>query len=166
MKHRAVWIFLLGVLVGIALSVLYKHFVTDRIMDRGGMENPDFAYPLDGDRTYVDNSALWPVLEGTWKSTDGRWQAVIGEESGIALSVDGETVLTSPLYFTYLQPGKVAWTEFRLDSYALIAPDGTALGKIADFCHDAWDGGSGALVFKLIRPDSSEETVTLLKTQE
>lgn len=40
MKHRAVWIFLLGVLVGIALSVLYKHFVTDRIMDRGGMENP------------------------------------------------------------------------------------------------------------------------------
>ena len=72
MKHRAVWIFLLGVLVGIALSVLYKHFVTDRIMDRGGMENPDFAYPLDGDRTYVDNSALWPVLEGTWKSTDGH----------------------------------------------------------------------------------------------
>ena len=73
MKRRAVWIFLLGVLVGIALSVLYKHFVTDQIMDRGGMENPDFAYPLDGDRTYVDNSALWPVLEGTWKSTDGRW---------------------------------------------------------------------------------------------
>ena len=61
MKHRAVWIFLLGVLVGIALSVLYKHFVTDRIMDRDGMENPDFAYPLDGDRTYVDNSALCPV---------------------------------------------------------------------------------------------------------
>ena len=44
MKHRAVWIFLLGVLVGIALSVLYKHFVTDQIMDRGGMENPDYAW--------------------------------------------------------------------------------------------------------------------------
>ena len=42
MKHRAVWIFLLGVLVGIALSVLYKHFVTDRIMDGGNMENPDY----------------------------------------------------------------------------------------------------------------------------
>ena len=111
MKHRAVWIFLLGVLVGIALSVLYKHFVTDRIMDRGGMENPDFAYPLDGDRTYVDNSALWPVLEGTWKSTDGRWQAVIGEESGIVLTADGETVLESPLHFTYLRPGKVFFTE-------------------------------------------------------
>ena len=85
MKRRAVWIFLLGVLVGIALSVLYKHFVTDRIMDRGGMENPDFAYPLDGDRTYVDNSALWPVLEGTWKSTDGRRQG--GQLCSAALRV-------------------------------------------------------------------------------
>lgn len=167
MRRRMIWVFLAGTLVGVSLSGLYKHFVTDRIMDGGGgMKNPDVILPLDGDHTYVDNDALWPVLEGTWESADGRRQAVIGEESGIALSVDGETVLTSPLYFTYLQPGKVAWTEFRLDSYALISPDGTALGKIADFCHDAWDGGSGALVFKLIRPDSSEETVTLLKTQE
>lgn len=167
MKRRMIWILLAGILVGITLSGLYKHFVTDRIMDGGnGMENPDAASLLDGDHTYVDNSVLWPVLEGTWESEDGRWQADIGEESGIVLSADGETVLASPLDFTYLRPGKVVWTEFRLDSYALIAPDGTALGKIADFCHDAWDGGSGALVFKLIRPDSSEETVTLLKTQE
>ena len=28
------------------------------------MENPDAAFPLDGDHTYVDNSDLWPVLEG------------------------------------------------------------------------------------------------------
>ena len=28
--------------VGIALSGLYRHFVTDRIMDGGNMENPDY----------------------------------------------------------------------------------------------------------------------------
>ncbi len=74
------------------------------------MENPDAAFPLDGDRTYVDNSDLWPVLEGTWEGENGRWQAVIGEESGIVLRADGETVLTSPLYFTYLRPDKADWT--------------------------------------------------------
>ena len=77
------------------------------------MENPDAAFPLDGDRTYVDNSDLWPVLEGTWEGENGRWQAVIGEESGIVLRADGETVLTSPLYFTYLRPDKADWTELE-----------------------------------------------------
>ena len=86
MKRRMVWILLAGILVGITLSGLYKHFATDRIMDGGdGMENPDAAFLLDGDHTYVDNSALWPVLEGTWESEDGRWQASISEESGIVL---------------------------------------------------------------------------------
>ena len=96
MKHRMIWIFLAGMLAGLILSGSYKHFVTDRIMDGGnGMENPDTAFLLDGDHTYVDNSNLWPVLEGTWKGENGRWQAVIGEESGIVLRADGETVLTS-----------------------------------------------------------------------
>ena len=40
MKHR-LWIFLAGMLAGLILSGSYKHFVTDRIMDWGGMENPD-----------------------------------------------------------------------------------------------------------------------------
>ena len=107
MRRRMIWVFLAGTLVGVSLSGLYKHFVTDQIMDGGGgMENPDVILPLDGDHTCVDNDALWPVLEGTWESADGRRQAVIGEESGIALSVDGETVLTSSLYFTYLQPAR------------------------------------------------------------
>ena len=115
MNRRLIWILLAGILVGLALSGLYKHFVTDRIMDGGdGMENPDAAFLLDGDHTYVDNDALWPVLEGAWESEDGRWQADIGEESGIVLSADGETVLASPLDFTYLRPGKVVWTELEV----------------------------------------------------
>ena len=84
MKRRMIWIFLTGALVGIVLSGLYKHFVTDQIMDGGnGMENPDQnLFLLDGDGTYVDNSLLWPVLEGTWESPEDGWQAIISEESG------------------------------------------------------------------------------------
>ena len=168
MKRRMIWIFLIGVLAGIALSGLYKHFVTDRIMDGGnGMENPDAASLLDGDHTYVDNSVLWPVLEGTWESEDGRWQADIGEESGIVLRADGETVLASPLDFTYLRPGKVVWTELEVEKRELVTPGGVLLGKIKDFGHEASDGeGSGTLELTLERPDESEETVTFQKKQE
>ena len=168
MKRRMIWIFLIGVLAGIVLSGLYKHFVTDRIMDGGdGMENPDAASLLDGDHTYADNDALWPVLEGTWESEDSRWQASIGEESGIVLSADGETVLTSPLHFTYLRPGKVVWTELEVEERELVTPDGASLGRIKEFGYEAADGeGSGTLTLKLERPDKGEETVTFQKTQE
>lgn len=44
MKRRMLWVFLVGILIGIALSGLYQHFVTNQIMDRGGMENPDYAW--------------------------------------------------------------------------------------------------------------------------
>ena len=166
MKRRMIWILLAGILVGLALSGLYKHFVTDRIMDGGNsMENPDAAFSLDGDHTYVDNSVLWPVLEGTWESEDGRWQADIGEESSIVLRADGETVLTSPLYFTYLRPGKVVWTELEVEKCELVTPGGASLGRIRDFGHEASDGeGRGTLTLTLT--DGSEETVTFQKTQE
>ena len=167
MKRRMIWILLAGVLVGLTLSGLYKHFVTDRIMDRGGMENPDVAFPLDGDRTYVDNAVLWSVLAGTWASADGRWQASIREDNGIVLSRDGETVLRAPLYFTYLQPGQIIWTEITLENCTLVTPDGVSLGEIKSFGHEAENGEpSGTLELKLERPDDSEETVTFRKTQE
>ena len=167
MKRRMIWILLAGMLVGLTLSGLYKHFVTDRIMDRGGMENPDVAFPLDGDRTYVDNAVLWSVLAGTWASTDGRWQAIIREDNGIVLSLDGETVLRTPLYFTYLQSGQIIWTEITLENGTLVTPDGVSLGEIKSFGHEAENGEpSGALVLRLERPDDSEETVTFRKTQE
>ena len=166
MKRRMIWILLAGILVGLALSGLYKHFVTDQIMDGGnGMENPDAAFLLDGDHTYADNSALWPVLEGTWESEDGRWQAVISEKDGLTLRVDGETVLASPLDFTYLRPGKVVWTELEVEERELVTPGGVSLGKIKDFGHEAPDGeDSGTLTLTLT--DGSEGTVTFQKTQE
>lgn len=167
MKRRMIWILLAGVLVGLTISGLYKHFVTDQIMDRGGMENPDVAFPLDGDRTYVDNAVLWSVLVGTWASADGRWQASIREDNGIVLSLDGETVLRAPLYFAYLQPGQIIWTEITLENCTLVTPGGVSLGEIKSFGHEAENGEpSGTLELKLERPDDSEETVTFRKMQE
>ena len=52
MKRRMIWILLAGILVGLALSGLYKHFVTDQIMGGGdGLENPDA--PLLQDRAHT-----------------------------------------------------------------------------------------------------------------
>ena len=46
---KMIVILIAGVVVGITISGLYKHFVTDRIMDGGGMEN-EFANAFrDGD---------------------------------------------------------------------------------------------------------------------
>ena len=40
MKRKLLWLFIAGIAVGIVLSGLYRHFVTDQIMDGGNMENP------------------------------------------------------------------------------------------------------------------------------
>ena len=96
MKRRMVWILLAGILVGLALSGSISTLSQTGSWTGRRHGNPDAAFLLDGDHTYADNSVLWPVLEGTWESEDGRWQASIGEESGIVLSADGETVLASP----------------------------------------------------------------------
>ena len=155
------------VLLALAGFWLYRHFVADRIMDGGGgMQNPDAVQILDGDYTYVDNSILWAVLEGTWKSAEGRWQAVVSEESGIALMMDGEAVLKGELHFTYLQPGEVLQTEFYLDDYTLRTPDLKSLGEITYLCHEAGDGGSGTLRIEMDLSGGTEETVKLKKTEE
>ena len=41
MKRKLIWLFIAGIAVGIVLSGLHRHFVTDQIMDGGNMENPD-----------------------------------------------------------------------------------------------------------------------------
>ena len=168
MKRRMIWILLAGILVGLALSGLYKHFVTDQIMDGGnGMENPDAAFLLDGDHTYVDNSALWPVLEGTWESEDGRWQATIGEESGIVLRADGETVLETPLDFTYIPRKKIQDTGLMLDNRVLQKADGTELGKILDVYHCAGAGeDSGRLELTVDWSEAADKVVELQKVEE
>ena len=46
---KMIVILIAGVVVGITISGLYKHFVTDRIMDGGGMENEFANVFQDGD---------------------------------------------------------------------------------------------------------------------
>ena len=134
------------------------------------MENPDAIREdeiriLDGDHTYVDNSVLWPVLEGTWESGDGRWQAVIGESDGLRLIRDGAAVLAEPLDFTYLQPGEVTQTELRLEDGTLRTAEGAELGRLTYLFHRiAEEQEDGTLVLELELPDGGEETVTLTKT--
>ena len=41
MKRKLIWLFISGIAVGIVLSGLYRHFVTNRIMDCGNMENTE-----------------------------------------------------------------------------------------------------------------------------
>ena len=166
MKRRMLWIFLAGLIIGFAVAALYRHFVTDSIMDGGGgMENPEYLEILDGDHSYIDNSALWPVLEGTWESSDGRWLALIDEGSGLELRLGGETVLSCGLSFTYLQPGRNEQTGLFPDETELRAQDGSELGEIEYLCHESGDG-CGTLRMELELPDGTEETIKLQKTEE
>jgi len=65
--------------LGVTGVLLFRHFVADQIMDKGGMMNPDYTdgtddvYILDGDHTYVDNEKLLQVIMGTWSSEDGHY---------------------------------------------------------------------------------------------
>ena len=148
MKRQMIWIFLAGALVGIVLSGLYKHFVTDQIMD-------------------VDNSLLWPVLEGTWESPEDGWQAVISEEDGLTLRLDGETVLETPLDFTYIPRKKIQDTGLMLDNRVLQKADGTEWGKILDVYHCAGAGeDSGRLELTVDWSEAADKVVELQKVEE
>ena len=95
---------MLGVLAALTLVTLtgvglFKHFVTDQIMDKGGMMEPDYVdgtddvHILDGDYTYVDNEKLLQAITGTWSSEDGHYVIRLDSDCRIILSLDGEPLL-------------------------------------------------------------------------
>lgn len=150
---------------------LFRHFVADQIMDKGGMENPDYVpedvQPLDGDYTYAANELLLDKITGTWESADGRWTMALGEDCGITLSLDGETALEDTLQFTYLQPGDERCTELALSSGTNILRrgDGSQTGEIASLWHEPADSDiHGRLCMVLTDTDANEETVEFTKT--
>ena len=125
----------------VAMKLAYRHFVTDMIHDRGGMEAPtDTLEILDGDGTCVANGILLELLAGTWTSLDGDWVMTITRDCAMTLALEGETVLETPLRFTYLQPGEVSTTDLFPDSATLCRRDGTPIGEIVKLLHESGEG--------------------------
>lgn len=137
----------------------------DPTMDTTGTETPTDSSEdendlgmVDGDFTYVDNEKLLQVIAGNWKSADGRWEMTIGEDYEIQLSLDREDVMSDTLDFVYLQPGQVFHTEFNLNSQTLAQGDGTTIGEIELFYHEA--GENGGRIFMEIAYEKGD-SVTL-----
>ena len=135
--------------------------VTEHPDDSGGEE----IGMLDGNYTYVDNNALLQVIAGEWVSADGCWTLTLDEDCGMLLTLNGEAVLEDTVSFTYLQPGFVGETEFSLQTETLTCDDGSSLGEVRFFCHQAdKKGGSGRLQLDINGADGRDETLVFTKT--
>lgn len=133
------------------------------IMDRrhditsDGTEAP--MDPLDGDRTYVDNGALFDRIAGDWYSTDGHWRIMISGEANDAcmeLKLDGAAVLETTLDYCYLLPNPYSHTEFTLSAWECSRKGEDTFAEIVSLCHETGDG-SGKLIMTLNRGDVQEE---------
>lgn len=159
--------------VGLAAALLagklaFRHFVTDRIMDRGGMEAPtseDTLEMLDGDGTCVANGILLELLAGSWTSADGDWVMSITQEGTMTLALEGDTVLETSLQFTYLQPGEVPGTELFPDSVTLRRRDGTSIGEIVKLFHESGEG-YGTICLERKCRDGTSESVQFHKPED
>lgn len=161
----------IAVLVLLALLVctlLWQHFITDQIMDKG-MEYGEYQYGMvDGDHTYMDNPKLFEVLEGCWESNDGRWALTItGEafDTQMSLSLNGEAAVECNLDYTYLLPDSDPnrKTDLEPEMKQLTDGSGNSLGEIVSLYHRA-DEGDGTLHLTVRMMDESEEAITLYKT--
>ena len=172
-SEMEIWVkkVIIGLLIGVLVivgAVLWKVYVIDGTLDKDGMINPeyvegegeDYTEPimLDGDYTYVNNEALLQVIAGTWKSSDDRYALLLSRDYEVTLLVDGESVLEDTLQFTYLQPGPVSSTEFQLNVWEMLLPDGTNLGEINFFYHEAGEN-DGKLVLEFQTESGIEEKV-------
>lgn len=142
--------------LGMTGRLLFHHFVTDQITDKGGMINPDYVagtediYIHDGDHTYVDNEKLLQMITGVWSSEDSHYTLKLDNDYHIILSLDSEQLLDTQIQFAYLQPGTAQSTEFSLDSCILQKEDGASAGEITSFYHTTSEGDpSGRLIMEI-----------------
>lgn len=73
------WIIILAAVALLAAlgALAYRHFVTDRIMDKDGMENPNYVQQLDG--LSYDMAEQAEDLCAPWSSDEGYTVAIDGE---------------------------------------------------------------------------------------
>ncbi len=153
--------------LGVTGVLLFRHFVADQIMDKGGMMNPDYTdgtddvYILDGDHTYVDNEKLLQVIMGTWSSEDGHYTIKLDSDYRIILWLDGEPLLDDHIQLVYLQPGIVQSTEFSLDSCILQKEDGSHFESWGQYRYTWYlEGSEGASLLAVFNTDGSLYSVT------
>ena len=158
--------------LGLTGVLLFRRFVADQIMDKGGMMNPDHmdgtdtASILDGDHTYIDNEKLLQVITGTWSSEDGHYVIKLNSDCRIILSLDGEPLLDDYIQFVYLQPGIDRSTEFSLDSFVLQKRDGSPAGEITSFYHEGAEEDTGGRLIVEIDLAGSSKTVEFKKQEK
>ena len=81
--------------------------------------------------------------------------------------MDGETVLETPLDFTYIPRKKIQDTGLMLDNRVLQKADGTELGKILDVYHCARAvEDSGRLELTVDWSEAADKVVELQKVEE
>lgn len=103
------WIIILAAVALLAAlgALAFRHFVTDRIMDKGGMENPNYVQQLDG--LSYDMAEQAEDLCAPWSSDEGYAVAIDGET--LTLSENGggcapRNTAPSPMAYTAYTP----WT--------------------------------------------------------
>lgn len=173
-KNLSVLLIILLALMVLAVAgvLLFRHFVTGQIMDKGGMMNPDYmdgtdeVHILDGDHTYVDNERLLQVITGTWSSEDGHYAIRLDSDYRIIFSLDGESLLDDHIQFVYPQPGIIRSTEFSLDSCILQKKDGFRVGEIVSLYHETSEEDTSGRLILEINLAGSSKTVEFKKQEK
>lgn len=113
------WIIILAAIAMIIWggALAYRHFVTDRTMDKDGMENPNYVQQLDG--LSYDMAEQAEDLCAPWSS-----------DEGYAVAIDGETLTLSE------NGGELCAKEYCAISdgiYRIYAMDGGSFGEFDYF---------------------------------
>lgn len=122
---------------------------------------PDDIFMFDGDRSYMANDVMLPLMVGAWESGDGRYAMTYDESCNVAISLDGSCVLNTVGEFTHLEPGGPDYTELRLAHAALTDGDGAVLAEIAALGFDPAEG-EGCMVLQLYDGKTAFSTEKIL----
>ena len=116
------WIIILAAIAMVIWggALAYRHFVTDRIMDKGGMENPNYVQQLDG--LSYDMAEQAEDLCAPWSSDEGYAVAIDGEtltlsENGGELCAKEYCAISDGIYRIYAMDGG-SFGEFDYFDYA------------------------------------------------
>lgn len=126
---------------------------------------PDEVFMFDGDRTYMDNSAMLPLITGKWVSTDGHFVIVYTEDYQVTVSVDDETVLQTMADYVHLEPGGPTYTEFNLEKTELIGADGTKHGIVDCLSFEPSDG-DGHMILCVYEKETDSNAVKIILNKE